>query len=775
MNKKLLLLMLSGFIVFSTTSCDSLLNNLPMVSNSESAQPSTSQEQEDVVLDQQFKIYQLATETGYYGSYEQWLNLIKNDSIMLAVIDNSIQWKTKSDSQWIKLIELENLNVIENVDGKAIDFRVLNGYLQYRYDKYGDKSWYTLFQMNNGVIYDTITVTFDPKNGQESFTQPVIPGYSVKEPQAIEYDGYIFDGWYCQGTSDVWKFDYFSTSKDITLEARWIKKEPETSEDRVPSIDKTEPITVWATASEENVIKRIVDEWNKTHDAINQFNVNFVPVAEGDCGNILSKDNSSEDSPALFLCADDYISTLVSNGSVAKLTDESRYLIESNNTELSVAGVTKDDAVWGYPVTSDNGYFMWYNKKYVNEEKVGNLEELLAYAHSMGKTVLMDVANGWYANSFIMSPQACGVDSLKWYTNSNGENYYETTWDNEVGVKVSEYIANLLTPYYMDGTLIIGSNDMIQSGFASGSMIAAVSGIWMENILKQEIGNNLAADKLPKYHIDGQAYQMATFGGSKVYCINNAKSEGEQKTAAALAELLTNKEGQLVRFEERGSLPCNLQAANDPRYTENVSVGGAALAKQSAYACVQAQTAEWRYWSVGQTIGQAYIDNQLNGKTWAEFLTEQMNQLRGKEYEDVPVLENQLFIIGSHWNSWDVFSIYDAYNCKFDDLGKYHELTIEITKEMLEEWVGFKFVMDNSWTYQLGMEDVDWDKSNEAFRELFPEGKEIYTESSFNRSNIVPSQPGVMVIRYYPNNVYTEYLENGSTHTKKLVIQFYPK
>jgi maltose-binding protein MalE len=150
----------------------------------------------------------------------------------------------------------------------------------------------------------------------------------------------------------------------------------------------------------------------------------------------------------------------------------------------------------------------------------------------------------------------------------------------------------------------------------------------MENLLVEEIGADLAADKLPEYHIDGQAYQMASFGGSKVYCINKTRPVAEQKTAAALAELLTTKNAQLVRFEERGSLPCNLEAVKDSRYTDHVSIGGAAFVKQSAYACVQSQTAEDRYWDIGKAIGQAYLDSNLDGMTWSAFLKKQMDTLR---------------------------------------------------------------------------------------------------------------------------------------------------
>ena len=397
-------------------------------------------------------------------------------------------------------------------------------------------------------------------------------------------------------------------------------------EQQVQAVDTVE-INVWATAAEEAVITKVVSEWNAEHEAAQQFKVKFTAVAEGDCGTTLSKDPTVDGAPALFLCADDHIFSLRNQNIIAEIKGDRKQRIIDNNTETSVLGVTQENAIWGYPVTADNGYFMWYDKSQVKAKTVGNLEELLAHAKSLKKSVLMDVPNGWYANSFIMSPQACGTDSLKW-RNEGGKAVYDTTWDSEVGVKVSEYIQKLLTSYYADGTLKIGSNDAIQQGFSDGSLIAAVSGTWMEPLLLEEIGDNLAADKLPEYHIDGQAYQMASFVGSKVYCINKTRPVEEQKTAATLAELLTTKESQLIRFEERASLPCNNDALKDRRYTKKTTIGGAALVKQTQYGCIQAQTAEGKYWDIGKAIGQAYIDGQLGEETWAQFLKGQMDTLR---------------------------------------------------------------------------------------------------------------------------------------------------
>ncbi len=398
--------------------------------------------------------------------------------------------------------------------------------------------------------------------------------------------------------------------------------------DKTPAETDKVKINIWATAAEEAVVKAVVDEYNATHEK--DFEYEFTAISEADAGVTLANDPTVNGAPALFLCADDHISTLQSKNIVAEIKNARREKIEANNSAVSVQGATLNGKVYGYPVTSDNGYFLWYNKSLLPEGKLGKLEDILAHANSTGKTFLMDVANGWYANSFIMSPEACGTESLYWGANAEGKTVYTTTWDSEAGVKVSQYIAGLLTPAYANETLVVGSNDAIVAGFQNGTMLAAVSGTWMEKELIAAIGEeNLGATKLPTYTVDGKEYQMASFTGSKVYCINKTRPVEEQVTAAELAELLTSKEAQLKRFEIRSSIPCNNEALQDARYTEHVTIGAKALGLQNAYACVQSKTAEGRYWNVGQAIGQAYLDSKLGDHAdWAAFLKAQMDILR---------------------------------------------------------------------------------------------------------------------------------------------------
>lgn len=381
-------------------------------------------------------------------------------------------------------------------------------------------------------------------------------------------------------------------------------------------------INIWATAAEEEVIKTVVDNYNANQtDDTAKFSYEFTAVSESDAGTTLAKDPLVTGAPALFLCADDHIFNLASKDIVLELKGTYKENITSNNSSVAVTGATYNDHIYGYPVTSDNGYFLWYNNSELGDSDVSSLETLLATAKSKGKTVLMDVPNGWYVNSFFQSPAACGNTSLNWSADTTGAVTYTCDWDNDTGIKVASYINSVLQPYYEDGTLVIGSNEVILQGFQNDTMCAAVSGTWMEKQLSPVLGEKLAASKLPSYKIDGTSYQMASFTGSKVYSINKTRPVAEQKAAVALADLLTNEESQLIRFEKRASIPCNNNAIKNERYTKNVSIGAKALGEQNAYAAVQSQSAQDRYWDVGKAIGQALIDGKLGTYTdWSAFM-----------------------------------------------------------------------------------------------------------------------------------------------------------
>lgn len=140
-----------------------------------------------------------------------------------------------------------------------------------------------------------------------------------------------------------------------------------------------------------------------------------------------------------------------------------------------------------------------------------------------------------------------------------------------------------------------------------------------------------------------------------------------------------------------------------------------------------------------------------------------------------------MYIIGSHWNSWDTETIKTANpSCAFteksDEKGVF-TYTANVTSEMVNAWCGFKFISDASWSSQYGLEDVNYEKSNAAFRALMEEqglsDRTKLTGPTSKRSNIVASKAGTYVITYYPNDFSTVDVDtDAKTLTNHFTVDF---
>ena len=58
--------------------------------------------------------------------------------------------------------------------------------------------------------------------------------------------------------------------------------------------------------------------------------------------------------------------------------------------------LTINDRIYAYPITPDNGYFLYYNNAYLSEEAIQELDTRLDIAAKNGKLFEMDWSSGWY-------------------------------------------------------------------------------------------------------------------------------------------------------------------------------------------------------------------------------------------------------------------------------------------------------------------------------------------------------------------------------------------
>ena len=131
----------------------------------------------------QYKIYEMAKEVGFEGTYEEWLqtirgidgtsikkveldkdnNLIitlsngevinvgnvkgdKGDEIELSVIDGYIKWHYKGSNEWYNLIEVNTLIGEKGDKGDEVEISVIEGYIKWHYK--GSNEWYNLIEVS---------------------------------------------------------------------------------------------------------------------------------------------------------------------------------------------------------------------------------------------------------------------------------------------------------------------------------------------------------------------------------------------------------------------------------------------------------------------------------------------------------------------------------------------------------------------------------------------------------------------------------------------------
>ena len=73
------------------------------------------------------------------------------------------------------------------------------------------------------IYIDKVHVTFDPDNGEGSFTVPVVPGEKVEKPENPVNDPWYFCFWYADPVdikADPYKFDA-DVNEDLSLKAVW--------------------------------------------------------------------------------------------------------------------------------------------------------------------------------------------------------------------------------------------------------------------------------------------------------------------------------------------------------------------------------------------------------------------------------------------------------------------------------------------------------------------------------------------------------------------------
>lgn len=315
--------------------------------------------------------------------------------------------------------------------------------------------------------------------------------------------------------------------------------------------------------------------------------VEIDPMGEGEvAGAVINDPGSAAD---VFAFAQDQLGRLVQASGLTRLGSAQATELTNRNDGGSVAAASQGGNMYAYPLTSDNGYFMYYDKTVItNEADLEDMDRLLAVAGAANKTVYFDGGNAWYNFGYFY---AFGADS-NWTADSTGAYTYVDTYNSAEGLKAAKALKRLVT----NSAYVAGSS---VAGFASGAA-AVVSGTWDYAKAVELLGDNLGITDLPSVTDGNETHHLASFGGFKLMGVKPQTNPTKLAVAHYIANYLTGEQAQLERFNARAWGPSNKNAQANPAVTANPAL--AALALQSNYAKPQGQYPEG-WWPVAGAIG----------------------------------------------------------------------------------------------------------------------------------------------------------------------------
>ncbi len=354
--------------------------------------------------------------------------------------------------------------------------------------------------------------------------------------------------------------------------------------------DKT-TITVWAPEEISALTQEKLDSWLAGQaDYSDKYSITVSAMGEGEAATQLLTD--VEAGADIFGFAQDQLARLVAAGALSALGGDFEANAKNNNDSGAVGAATLNGKLYAYPETSDNGYFLYYDKSVVTDPST--LEKVLDDCAAAGKYMYMDIQSGWYDTAFFF---ATGAQCYYEYDTEGNVTGAVCDYNSDKGLKAMKAIVNMAShPGFAQST----EADAALFDPNGGTAGAIVSGAWDSSTVSELLGDNFGAAKLPTFNVDGTDYQMSGFGGFKLVGVKPQTDSDKLVFCHQLAQYLTGEEMQTARFEANGWGPSNKNVQASDAVKANAAL--AALADQLQYTIAQGQYPN-AYWDLTKAFG----------------------------------------------------------------------------------------------------------------------------------------------------------------------------
>ena len=459
-------------------------------------------------------------------------------------------------------------------------------------------------------------------------------------------------------------------------------------------------IVVWVSESEgvKELTEQQIEKFNEENSDIH-FNATVEGISESTSATQMITD--VESGADLYCFAQDQLARLVQAGALNVLGEGASATVKEKNDAGAVAAATVDGKLYCYPLTSDNGYFMYYDKTIISEDQVDDLAALVQACEENNKMFSFEYkTSAWYNAAFFFAT-GCVSD---WTTDNDG---------NFVSVNDTFNSDNGLIA--MKGMEILAKSPAANSSsdgsdFSKGSAVV-ITGTWASSTIKDILGDNMGVADLPSFTVDGNTYHLGSFSGNKLMGVKPQTDAEKASALQRLALYLTDETCQLERFDLVGWGPSNLNAQANEKVMADPTL--TALAAQSAYATPQGQI-HGSWWDIAKVLGtaaeEAASDDDLKAGLQA--------------YEDAidALFSIEGYVFVGAWNGWNNA---DQETAKMEQNGENLSITLDVPES---DYMGGRIVAAGDWGTDMGCAQVveGTDLIQEADTENNPDNNIIF-------------------------------------------------
>lgn len=353
-------------------------------------------------------------------------------------------------------------------------------------------------------------------------------------------------------------------------------------------------IKVWCDSSILTLTKTQLASFVQVNKGKYDITWNVEPMSEGDAASKMVQDVQL--GADVFCFAQDQLASLKIAGALADITGSMAKGVETDNEQSALNAATWGDAICAFPMTNDNGYYMYYDKRVLTTDDVKNMSTVIKKVKAAKKRMNYPVfSNAFYSASYFM---AAGCYS-NWTVDTGTGNFID--YDDNYAEKGLVAMKALKELRAAD---IVSPND--QTNKLGDTAAVAISGIWNYKAAEKALGKYLGCTEMPSYKVDGKSYHISSFKGYKLVGAKPQTDGKKLSVCKKVARYLTNQECQLQRFAEVGWGPANLLAQADERVAKQP--GLMALKAQEKYAKEQGlMPSSW--WSACSTLADSVKAN----------------------------------------------------------------------------------------------------------------------------------------------------------------------